>query len=183
VLCISVPLINQPPVNIREAGPTWLLFLLKRSPRDGPGRAPGCWWGSGGLRFACGFWPPCSRLTRVAASSLSHLFSARGAPLREPSGQRPCLFRRVTTTPKQEPDSHFHPQSPRAHSKGRPPEEKYRVPNKHVADLKLHNRLPINHRRTAEGDIDSTNCHQGSTAKPGPDHVTAGQLMEDQRSL
>jgi hypothetical protein len=45
-----------------------------------------------------GFWMPsfCPRLLaavlaayRVAASSLSHHFSARGAPLREPSGQRP----------------------------------------------------------------------------------------------
>jgi hypothetical protein len=58
--------------------------------------------------------------------------------------------------------------------------EEYRVPNKHAAGLKLDNRLPINNRTVTEADIDSTNCHQGSTSEPEPDHVTAGQLLEDQ---
>jgi hypothetical protein len=116
-------------------------------------------------------------LTRVATSSLSHLFSARGAPLREPSGQRPRqsvanLASSGERLPlrNNNPTATSTPQSPRAHSRGRPPKENYHVPNKHVANLKLHNRLPINHRRTSEADIDSTNCHQGSKARTRSRH-------------
>jgi hypothetical protein len=38
-------------------------------------------------------------------------------------------------------------------------QEWYSVPNKHVAELKFDNQLPIDHVRTAEADIDSTNCY------------------------
>jgi hypothetical protein len=40
-------------------------------------------------------------------------------------------------------------------------------PKKHVADLKLDNRLPIIRGRIAGADIDSTNCQHGSAGKPG----------------
>jgi hypothetical protein len=49
-----------------------LPFPWKKSLQDGPGRAPGYWLGSGCLRFACGFWPPCSRLTGTLLDRLSH---------------------------------------------------------------------------------------------------------------
>jgi hypothetical protein len=127
-LCISVALINQPPVNIREADLTWLLFLLKRSLRDGTGRGPwllvGLWMPSFCLRllaavlaaYPCGRFQPEPSLFRPGSAAQRAI---RATTLAEHSES--SLFRRVTTTLKQEPDSHFHPQSPRAHSKGRPP--------------------------------------------------------------
>jgi hypothetical protein len=57
------------------------------------------------------------------------------------------------------------------------------VSNKHITGLKFDNQIPINHVRTAEADIDATYDRYGSSERSEPDHIGAGQLLENQRSL